>query len=97
MTEAITEHRAGRASQTIDPSASKIFFETALSGSVAERAVGKSTRTKTYTTADTVLFETLDLEAGGAWIHKSFINKGKQAVMVPLDRESLQLQRQKGR
>jgi hypothetical protein len=36
-----------------------------------------------------VLFETLDTQTGGVWIHKSFINKGKEVVTVPFDRESL--------
>src|SRR5207248_8624274 len=55
VTEAITEHRAGRLSQAIDPSALQMFFESGLSGSVTERAVGKSTRARTYTTAATLL------------------------------------------
>jgi hypothetical protein len=41
-----------------------------------------------------VLFETLDVEAKEAWIHKSFINKGKETVVVPLDRESSQRRQQ---
>jgi len=90
VTEAITEDRSDRPFQSVDTAALKLFFETALSGAATERAVGKSTRVKTYTTAHTVLFETLDLQAGGAWIHKSFINKAKEAIMVPLDRESSQ-------
>ena len=43
---------------------------------------------KTITTPTTLLFETLDMEADGVWIHKSFINKGKESVVVPLDPDS---------
>jgi hypothetical protein len=68
----------------------RTFFETAVSGTVKERPVWKTTLVKSYTTPTTVLFETLDLEADGQWIHKSFINKGKETVVVPLDRESRQ-------
>jgi hypothetical protein len=32
-----------------------------------------------------VLFETLDREPGGGWIHKSFIQKAAESVVVPLD------------
>jgi hypothetical protein len=95
VTEAITEHRADHPFPPVDTSVLKSFFETAVSGSVAERAVAKSTLVKTYTTASTVLFETRDLETGGVWIHKSFINKGKETIMVPLDRESSHGQQQR--
>jgi hypothetical protein len=66
----------------------KAFFETALSGSATERRVWKTTLVKTYTSPTTVLFETQDLEAENVWIHKSFINKGKETIVVPLDRDS---------
>ncbi len=88
VTEAVTECSADRHFQPLPAAELKAFFELALSGAVTERPVWKSTRVKTYTTPTTVLFETLDLEAGGAWIHKSFINKGTEKVIVPLDRDS---------
>lgn len=94
VTEAVTEYRADRQFQPLESAAVKTFFETALSGAVNERLVWKSTRVKTYTTPTTVLFETLDVEAKEAWIHKSFINKGKETVVVPLDRESSQRRQQ---
>lgn len=90
VTEAITECKTERQIQPITPAELKTFFETALSGSIKERSIGKSTRVRVYTTPTTVLFETLDLEAGDAWIHKSFINQGKETVIVPLDRDSRQ-------
>jgi len=65
----------------------KSFFETAVSGAMKGREVWKTTQVNTYTTPTTVLFDTLDLEAKGAWIHKSFIHQGKEAVVVPLDRD----------
>lgn len=92
VTEAITEYRADRQFQPVPVAELKTFFETALSGSVKERAVWQSTRVRTYTAPTTVLFETLDLEAGQVWIHKSFINQGKETVTVPLDRESSRFQ-----
>ena len=88
ITEAITECSADHQFRTVKAEEIKAFFETALSGSVAERRVWKTTRVKTFTTPTTVLFETQDLEADGVWIHKSFINKGKETVVVPLDRGS---------
>jgi hypothetical protein len=94
VTEAIAESKEGGQFQSVEPTALKSFFETALSGSVKERQVWKTTRVKVYTTPATVLFETLDLEAGGAWIHKSFINKGTETVVVPLDRDASQYQQQ---
>ena len=90
ITEAITEHRADQNFKPVVAADLKTFFETALSGSMTERIVWKTTRVKTYTTATTVLFETLDLDADNTWIHKSFINKGKESVVVPLDRSSRQ-------
>lgn len=36
----------------------------------------------------TVRDETLDVEAKETWIHKSFVHRGTDAVVVPLDRES---------
>ncbi len=88
ITEAITECSADHQFRSVKAEEIKGFFETALSGSVTERRVWKTTHVKTYTTPTTVLFETQDLEASDVWIHKSFINKGKENVVVPLDRDS---------
>ena len=90
VTEAVAECDNDRKYQNVQASELKSFFETALSGSAKERTVSKSTLVRTLTTPTTVLFETVDLQADGVWIHKSFINKGKQTVTVPLDRNSLQ-------
>lgn len=84
ITEAITEYRGERQVPTLAANEVKQFFETALSGSVTERAVSDTTRLKTYTTATTVMFETLDLGADGVWLHKTLVNKGKEGVQVPL-------------
>jgi len=88
VTEAVTECDADRQFPAMKPEEVKAFFERAVSGSVAERRVWQSTRVKTYTSPTTVLFETLDLDADSVWIHKSFINKGQEKVVVPLDRNS---------
>ena len=88
VTEAIAELRGETDFQPLATAELKAFFENALSGAIKERSVWKSTRVKTYTTGSTVLFETLDLEADSNWIHKSFINKGSEKVVVPLDRQS---------
>jgi hypothetical protein len=94
VTEAVTECATDAPSPTVDPAEVKAFFETAVSGSTQERSVWKTTRVKTYTTPTTVLFETLDLDADGAWVHKSFIHKEKATVVVPLDRSPYPNQRQ---
>jgi hypothetical protein len=88
ITEAITECSADHPLRTVKAEEIKAFFETALSGSATERRVWKTTLVKTYTSPTTVLFETQDLEAENVWIHKSFINKGKETIVVPLDRDS---------
>ena len=88
VTEAITDYCADREFQPLQATDLRAFFETSLSGSAKERAVSKTTRLKTYTTPTTLLFETLDVDADGLWIHKSFINKGQETVIVPLDRQS---------
>jgi hypothetical protein len=88
ITEAITEYRADREYQPLQAADLRAFFENCLSGSTKERTVAKTTRVRTYTTPATVLFETLDMDADGVWIHKSFVNKGKESVTVPLDRGS---------
>jgi len=88
ITEAITECSTDHEFRAVQAEEVKAFFETALSGSVTEHRVWKTTRVKTYTTASTVLFETLDLEADDVWIHKSFIHQVKETVVVPLGRDS---------
>jgi hypothetical protein len=88
VTEAVTEAKPGLHLKPVSADEVKAFFEMAVSGSMKSRNVWKSTRLNTYTTPSTVLFETLDLEANAAWIHKGFINQGKQqTVTVPLDRD----------
>src|SRR2546423_366891 len=77
ITEAVTERDSDRQFQAIKPAAVKALFATALSGKAAERTVAKSTRLRTITTPSTILFETVDMQADGLWIHKTFINKGK--------------------
>ncbi len=94
VTEAITEYRTDRHFQPAQAADLRAFFETSLSGSVRERQVSGTTLVKTYTTPTTVLFETLDVDADGLWLHKSFINKGKETVIVPLDRDSRGYQQQ---
>ncbi|HEY5912008.1 MAG TPA: DUF6569 family protein [Verrucomicrobiae bacterium] len=94
ITEAITEYNPSARSKPVLAEQIKVFFETALSGSVKERDVSISTRVKTYSTATTLLFETVDREANGAWIHKTFIEKGKEKVVVPLHREGTQNRQQ---
>jgi hypothetical protein len=86
ITEAITECGADRQFRPVQAEEIKSFFGTALSGSVAEHRVWKTTLVKTYTTPTTVLFETQNVEEDNVWIHKTFINKGKETVVVPLDR-----------
>ena len=88
ITEAITECSTDHDFRAVRAEEVKALFENALAGSVTERRVWKTTRVKTYATASTILFETLDLEADDVWIHKSFINRGKETVVVPLDRGS---------
>jgi hypothetical protein len=89
VTEAVAECDNDRKYQNIAAGELKSFFETALSGSAREHTVAKSTLVRTITTPTTFLFETVDLQADGVWIHKSFINKGKEKVTVPLDRNSI--------
>jgi hypothetical protein len=67
------------------------LLATALGALSARAAVGSISDTASYRnlqTPTTVLFETLDMDADGLWIHKSFINKRKETVIVPLDRNS---------
>ncbi len=87
ITEAITEYKPGSQTRLVRAESIRAFFETALSGSVTRRDVWKTTRVKTYTTRTTLLFETQDLEANGAWLHKTFVEKGTDAITVPLDRQ----------
>jgi len=88
ITEAITECSVDHRFRPVNAEGVKAFFETALSGTVTERKIWKTTRVKTYTTPTTVLFETLDLDADEVWIHKSFISRAKEPIVVPLDRNS---------
>ena len=87
VTEAVTEYRTDGHFKPVQAEDVKAFFETAVSGAVKGHEVWKTTQVNTYSTPTTVLFETLDLGANGAWIHKSFFNKGKETVVVPLDRD----------
>jgi len=89
VTEAVAECDNDRKFANVTPSEIKSFFETALSGSTKERAVAKSTLVRTFTTTSTVLFETIDLQADKTWIHKSFINKGKERVNAPAEQNSI--------
>jgi hypothetical protein len=89
VTEAVTEYRSGSQSKPVKAEDVKSFFETAVSGAMKGREVWKTTQVSTYTTPGTVLFETLDLDANGTWIHRSYINQGKETVIVPLDRDGL--------
>jgi hypothetical protein len=89
VTEAIAEYKDELQFQPVEAAELRSFFATAVSGSVKERTVWKSTRVKVYTTPTTLLFETLDLAADDLWLHKSFINKGKETVVVPLDHDSV--------
>ena len=88
ITEAITEHLASAHFPPMSAAEVKAFFETALSGAVTERRPWKTTHVKTYSTPTTVLFETRDVEADDVWLHKSFVYRGKDSVVVPLDQES---------
>jgi hypothetical protein len=89
ITEAVTDYSVDTQLKTVSAQEIKAFFETALSGSISERRVWQTTRIKTYTSATAILFETQDLEADGTWIHKSFIEKGNESIVVPLDRGSV--------
>lgn len=90
VTEAITDYKSDgpAGTPTLTAADVKAFFETAVSGSVEERTVCKSTRVRTHTTPTTILFDTLDADAGSDWIHKSFISKVGDSMTVPLDRDS---------
>jgi hypothetical protein len=88
VTEAVAEYSVERDFQPVPAADLRTFFETSLTGTAKERSVSKTTRVKTYTTPTTVLFETLDLEADGIWVHKSFISRAQDKVLVPLDRDS---------
>jgi hypothetical protein len=88
ITEAITECNSDRSCPALQPTQLKAFFETAVTGSPAERQIWKSTRVRTLSTLSTVLFETQDLDGGGVWLHKTFIQKEKEGVVVPLDSSS---------
>jgi hypothetical protein len=42
-----------------------------------------------------MLFETLDVDAGRVWVHKSLINHAKDKVVIPLDHDSIRGQGQR--
>ncbi len=88
VTEAIAEYNAGRQVRAMQAAGVRTFFETAVSGSVTERTPWKTTLVKTYTTPTTVLFETIDVQTDGLWLHKSFVLQERRQVVVPLDRDS---------
>ena len=88
VTEAIAEYTSGRQFRPVQAAEVRSFFETALSGSITERTPWRTTSVKTYTTPTTVLFETIDVEMDGAWLHKSFVMQERRQVVVPLDRDS---------
>lgn len=88
VTEAVTEYKPDSRFKTVQAEEVRAFFQTAVSGDVKKRDVWKTTQVNTYTTPTTVLFETLDLESNGVWLHKSFIHKGQQSVVVPLGIDS---------
>ncbi len=85
IVEAVAEFREGKTFEPVTAEALPAFFTTALAGTTKEEQLWKSTVLRTYTTATTLLFETLDVEADRVWIHKTFIYKGEQRVVVPLD------------
>ncbi len=85
--EAVSEYRKGKEFEPVCASDLPDFFKKALSGTVAVEHPHETTVLRTYTTATTILFETLDAEADSTWIHKTFINKGD--VVVPLTPEPL--------
>ena len=89
VTEAISEYKEGRQFAKVEPAAIREFFTTALAGNTTERTVWKTTQVKTYTTPTTMLFETLDVDAGRVWVHKTLINRGKDKLAIPLDRDGL--------
>jgi hypothetical protein len=88
-TEAVSklDERAPR--RPLSPDDLPPFFSTALSGAAVEQEIWTSTRLRTRTTATTLLLETLDVDAGGRWLHKCFLLKGDDGVVVPLDRGRL--------
>jgi hypothetical protein len=90
ITEAISECAKDGPTPRIEAAQVQNFFRTSVSGAATERTVWKTTSIRTYTSATTLLFETDDLDAGGTWLHKSFLNKGKDPLTVPLDPAGLQ-------
>ena len=85
VTEAIAESRVERQTTRVEANDVRAFFERAVAGTKTDgRTPWKSTRVATVTTDATILFETFDQSANGAWIHKSFIQKESQKTAVPL-------------
>jgi hypothetical protein len=96
ITEAITEDKSGRSAPAVSAEQVRAFFEQAVSGAIQERPVWKTTLLRTYVTPTTLLFETVDREMDGIWLHKSFINRESSTVVVPLDRDSRWYQQRTG-
>ncbi len=94
VTEAISACSKDGPPPKVQTAQVKTFFETAVSGSVKERRVWKTTLVKTWTTPTTVMFETVDLDADSRWLHKSFIQREKESTTVPLDRDGGDLRQQ---
>ena len=94
ITEAISACSKDVQTPKVQPALVKAFFEMAVSGSVKERRVWKTTLVKAWSTPTTVMFETVDLDADSTWIHKSFIQREKETTTVPLDGEGRELRQQ---
>jgi hypothetical protein len=61
------------------------FFARAIHGRMERTTIWKSTQMRTYVTDTTVLYETLDMDEGGTWLHKNFVQKDDHDIVVPLD------------
>ena len=84
--EAIAEYDEGTDVAPLAADALPAFFRTALSGSVEDMDVWKSTRMRTYTTPDILLFETIDVAADHTWIHKNIVPREDDPIVVPIHR-----------
>lgn len=90
ITEAIAEYDDDLAFEPLNAQALPSFFSTALAGSTEDMEIWKTTRMRTYTSPDILLFETIDLEANETWIHKNFVPRDNDPVTVPIHRQDLQ-------
>jgi hypothetical protein len=97
ITEAVADCPADGTTPQVSARQISTFFHTALAGATKERQLWKTTAVKTYTTPTTLLFETFDCTDGKVWVHKSFVNRGKDQVSVPLDSNSRQSIQQRER